>query len=258
MRRVRAPSGSACRRCRILHAVHNEQRSADDIRQHPRARLHDRENSLRRIRAARSLNARDPISSTRPRGWRARRERLATRRACELGATSAPLNSSRRPALLPQAYASTTPARAAARLAALEIADGRLQITANACPRAGHRCPKIGPSLLSPRHGFGTHENCAHHCGSDSGGPPAFRRSQDVPSVRRLRNQRDHGGHRAEHARVSAWQALPAALVAKQIDALAETCALPRSRPACWIREIVDTVAERIAHHRLTTYVLDP
>src|SRR5437660_3061842 len=58
---------------------------------------------------------------------------------------------------------------------------------------------------------------------------------------------------------VSAWQALPAALVAEQIDALAEDL-----RPAAiktgmlGSREIVDTVAERIAQHRLTTYVLDP
>jgi hydroxymethylpyrimidine/phosphomethylpyrimidine kinase len=58
---------------------------------------------------------------------------------------------------------------------------------------------------------------------------------------------------------VSAWLALPAALVAKQIDALAEDL-----RPAAiktgmlGSREIVEAVAERIAHHRLTTYVLDP
>jgi hydroxymethylpyrimidine/phosphomethylpyrimidine kinase len=58
---------------------------------------------------------------------------------------------------------------------------------------------------------------------------------------------------------VSAWQALPAALVAKQIDALAEDL-----RPAAiktgmlGSREIVETVAERISHHRFTTYVLDP
>src|SRR5437588_9033200 len=58
---------------------------------------------------------------------------------------------------------------------------------------------------------------------------------------------------------VSAWQALPAALVAEQIDALAEDL-----RPAAiktgmlGSREIVDTVAERIAQHRLTTYLLDP
>jgi hydroxymethylpyrimidine/phosphomethylpyrimidine kinase len=58
---------------------------------------------------------------------------------------------------------------------------------------------------------------------------------------------------------VSAWQALPAALVAKQIDALADDL-----RPAAiksgmlGSGEIVDTVAERIGHHRLTTYVLDP
>jgi len=58
---------------------------------------------------------------------------------------------------------------------------------------------------------------------------------------------------------VSAWLALPAALVAKQIDALAEDL-----RPAAiktgmlGSREIVETVAERIAYHRFTTYVLDP
>jgi len=58
---------------------------------------------------------------------------------------------------------------------------------------------------------------------------------------------------------VSAWQALPAALVAKQIDAVAEDL-----RPAAiktgmlGSRDIVETVVERIARHRLTTYVLDP
>ncbi len=58
---------------------------------------------------------------------------------------------------------------------------------------------------------------------------------------------------------VSAWLALPARLVAKQIDALAEDL-----RPAAiksgmlGSREIVETVAERISHHRLTTYVVDP
>ena len=58
---------------------------------------------------------------------------------------------------------------------------------------------------------------------------------------------------------VSAWQALPAVLVAQQIDAVVEDL-----RPAAiksgmlGSREIVEAVAERIAHHRLTTYVLDP
>jgi hydroxymethylpyrimidine/phosphomethylpyrimidine kinase len=58
---------------------------------------------------------------------------------------------------------------------------------------------------------------------------------------------------------VSAWQALPAALVARQIDALAEDL-----RPAAiksgmlGSREIVEAVAELIGRHRLTTYVLDP
>src|SRR5437773_2289941 len=57
---------------------------------------------------------------------------------------------------------------------------------------------------------------------------------------------------------VSAWQALPAALVAKQIDALAEDL-----RPAAiktgmlGSRDIVDTVAERIARHRFTHERID-
>lgn len=58
---------------------------------------------------------------------------------------------------------------------------------------------------------------------------------------------------------VLAWQALPPALVAQQIDALATDL-----RPAAiksgmlGSAAIVETVAERIARHRLTTYVLDP
>src|SRR5258708_32300719 len=58
---------------------------------------------------------------------------------------------------------------------------------------------------------------------------------------------------------VAAWHALPAALIAQQIDAVAEDL-----RPSAiksgmlGSREIVETVAERIGHHRLTTYVLDP
>src|SRR5947209_16265171 len=58
---------------------------------------------------------------------------------------------------------------------------------------------------------------------------------------------------------VLAWQALPAALVAQQIDALVADL-----RPAALKSgmlgspEIVETVARRIAEHRLTTYVVDP
>lgn len=58
---------------------------------------------------------------------------------------------------------------------------------------------------------------------------------------------------------VAAWEAVPPALVARQIDALADDL-----RPAALksgmlgAAEIVETVAERIAHHRLPNYVLDP
>ena len=58
---------------------------------------------------------------------------------------------------------------------------------------------------------------------------------------------------------VLAWRALPAALVARHIDAVATEL-----RPAAiksgmlGSAEIVETVAERIARHQLTAYVLDP
>lgn len=58
---------------------------------------------------------------------------------------------------------------------------------------------------------------------------------------------------------VSAWQALPAALVAQQIDALvADLRPTAIKTGMLGSPEIVETVAQRITAHRLTTYVLDP
>jgi hydroxymethylpyrimidine/phosphomethylpyrimidine kinase len=58
---------------------------------------------------------------------------------------------------------------------------------------------------------------------------------------------------------VTDWQAMPPGLVAKQIDALAADLR-PGALKSGMLGsgEIVETVAERIARHRLTTYVLDP
>jgi hydroxymethylpyrimidine/phosphomethylpyrimidine kinase len=58
---------------------------------------------------------------------------------------------------------------------------------------------------------------------------------------------------------VAAWEAVPAALVARQIDALAGD--LPPAALKTGMlgsAEIVHTVAERIARHQLPNYVLDP
>ena len=55
------------------------------------------------------------------------------------------------------------------------------------------------------------------------------------------------------------WQALPVALVARQIDALADD--LPPAAVKTGMlgsAPIVETVADRIAHHRFPNYVLDP
>lgn len=58
---------------------------------------------------------------------------------------------------------------------------------------------------------------------------------------------------------VRAWQALPAALVAAQIDALAEDLP-PRAVKSGMLgsAEVVDVVAAGIARHRFPNYVLDP
>jgi hydroxymethylpyrimidine/phosphomethylpyrimidine kinase len=58
---------------------------------------------------------------------------------------------------------------------------------------------------------------------------------------------------------VHAWQALPPALVARQIDAIADD--LPPGATKSGMlgsAEIVETVADRIAQRRLANYVLDP
>jgi len=58
---------------------------------------------------------------------------------------------------------------------------------------------------------------------------------------------------------VRAWQALPATLVAQQIDAVADDL-FPAAVKSGMLGagEIVETVAERIADRRLPNYVLDP
>ena len=58
---------------------------------------------------------------------------------------------------------------------------------------------------------------------------------------------------------VAAWEPVPAALVARQIEALAED--LPPAAIKSGMlgsAEVVQTVADRIARHRLPNYVLDP
>lgn len=58
---------------------------------------------------------------------------------------------------------------------------------------------------------------------------------------------------------VAAWQTLPPALVAQQIDALvADLKPAALKSGMLGSAEIVETVAQRITEHRLTAYVLDP
>ena len=129
---------------RILHAVHNQKRTVGHVVERPRARLHDREDALRRL-GARELRERarpdlfDRDGVTRQLGG----ERLAARGARELGSDERALElETGRERLLDQAHAfDHRQAAAAPRLAPLEIAHGRLQITGDACSRTGHGCP---------------------------------------------------------------------------------------------------------------------
>jgi hydroxymethylpyrimidine/phosphomethylpyrimidine kinase len=58
---------------------------------------------------------------------------------------------------------------------------------------------------------------------------------------------------------VAAWQALPGAFVAQQIDAVVgDLRPVGTKSGMLGSAEIVEHVAERIAHHKLTQYVLDP
>ncbi len=127
----------------ILNAVHNEQRPISDFRECPDARRDDGENALRCFRSGEiAKRARadflDCHRVTRQLG----RERLAARRAGELGRHERALEfepGGQR--LLHESHAfHDGQAPPAARLAPLEIANGRLQITSDARPRSGHGC----------------------------------------------------------------------------------------------------------------------
>src|SRR6185436_1452124 len=112
----------------------------------------------------------------------------------------------------------------AARLAPLEIAHGRLQITANACPRVCHRCPKdcvcrcIRQGAVSR-----TMKIALTIAGSDSGGGAGIQADLKTfhqfgvfgtSAVTAVTAQNTVG--------VAAWEAVPAALVARQIEMLAD------------------------------------
>src|SRR6266496_304079 len=239
----------------ILHAVDDEQRSARNIAQRPGPRLHDRQNALRRL-GTREVAER-ACADFLDRNRMARQlggQRLAARRPGQIRGHQGALElEARRQRFLDEPHAfHDGEAAAASRLTALKIAHGRLQITADVPSRAGHVCPKddLGPFMRI----------ALTIAGSDSGGAAGIQADLKTfhqfgvfgtSAITAVTAQNTLG--------VSAWQALPAALVAKQIDALAEDLR-PTAIKSGMLgsREIVETVAERIGHHRLTTYVLDP
>src|SRR5207245_11780978 len=143
-------------------------------------------------------------------------------------------------------------------LAALKIADRRLQVTGYGFPRAV--AAPCGSSICEgPLHGRYV-KIALTIAGSDSGGGAGIQADLKTfhqfgvfgtSVVTAVTAQNTVG--------VLAWQALPAELVTRQIDALADD--LPPAAVKSGMlgsAELVETVAAGIARRRLPSYVLDP
>src|SRR5881392_1268974 len=146
----------------------------------------------------------------------------------------------------------------AARLAPLEIADRRWQITGDGSPRAFPAA--AGPSICREAADGRYVKIALTIAGSDSGGGAGIQADLKTfhqfgvfgtSVITAVTAQNTAGVH--------AWQALPAELVTRQIDALADD--LPPAAVKSGMlgsAELVEVVAEGIARRRFPNYVLDP
>src|SRR5205823_48186 len=182
------------------------------------------------------------------------------RRARQVGSDQRALErQARGESLLHQSHAfDQREAAPAARLAPLEIADRRWQITGDGSPRV---CPAAaGPSICREAADGRYVKIALTIAGSDSGGGAGIQ--ADVKTfhqfgvfgtsvITAVTAQNTVG--------VLAWEPVSAALVTRQLDALAAD--LPPAAVKSGMlgsAALVDTVAAGIARHRLPNYVLDP
>src|SRR5437870_6454887 len=259
---------------RVLHRVDHQRGpgpapappAPGDVGERPRPRLDHRDDPLRRLgvgerreHARRGLLPRHGMPP--PLGD----ERRAARRPLGAGAADGSTEpQARREGVLDQSHAfHQREAAPAARLAALEISHGRLQITGHAHPQ---------PHRLSRTRRHGTRRAAARQprradvkialtiAGSDSGGGAGVQADLKTfhqfgvfgTSVITAVTAQNTVG-------VRAWEPLPATLVTQQLDALADDLP-PQAVKSGMLgsAELVAAVADGIARWRLRNYVLDP
>ena len=189
-----------------------------------------------------------------------RDERRAARRACKVGGDEGPFErNSGGERLLDEAYALDQGEPApAARLAALEITYRRLQITGDESPRAFSAAAEH--SICEEARDGRYVKIALTIAGSDSGGGAGIQADLKTfhqfgvfgTSVITAVTAQNTVG-------VLAWEPVPAELVTRQLDALADD--LPPAATKSGMlgsASLVEAVAEGIARRRLPNYVLDP
>src|SRR5437773_4910274 len=263
---------------RVLHAVDDQSRAAHpaerDVVGRPGARFDDRDDALRCFRVpACGAGARRALFHRHGVPLRLHHQLAAARRAGQVrGDQGATEGQARRERFLHEAHPFDQGEPApAARLAPLKIADRRLQITGNGSP-----------------HGFGpgSAPSICEEAALQSAPPARRRRAPDGARVKIALTiaGADSGGGAGIQADlktfhqfgvfgtsvitavtaqntvgVRAWQALPAELVTRQLDAVADD--LPPAAVKSGMLgsgQLVETVAAGIARRRLPSYVLDP
>src|SRR6184192_1437845 len=243
---------------RVLHPVDHQRhgtRPRCELGRRPATRLDHRDDALRRLRVGelRERAGADLLHRHRV-PLQLGHELHPPRRARQVGSDQGALERHTcRERLLHQSHALDQGELApAACLAALEIADRRWQITGDGSPH--------GPSICREAADGRYVKIALTIAGSDSGGGAGVQADLKTfhqfgvfgTSVITAVTAQNTVG-------VRAWQALPAALVTKQIDALADD--LPPAAVKSGMlasAELVETVAAGIAGRRLPNYVLDP
>ena len=253
---------------RVLHAVDDERHAPVADREligGPLAGLDDREDPLGRLRvsellerARRDLLYRDGVA------LELGTERAAPRRAVELGRDqgAAELEPGAERLLDEPHTLHDGEAATAARLAPLEIAQHRLQITGyedSLPPAAAGLSKRRRPLRVCQAQGRSV-RIALTIAGSDSGGGAGIQADLKTFHQFGVFGTTVLTAVTAQNTRgVQGWQAVPVDLVIRQLDAVAgDLPPLAMKTGMLASGEIVEAVAAGIVRHRLPNYVLDP
>src|SRR2546429_820439 len=248
----------------ILYAVDHQRhrpRGRREVARRPAPRLDDGDDTLRRFGVGQlSQDASADFLHSDGVPFELRDERRTARGACQLRGDQGPRErDAGGDRLFHEPYAlDQGEAAPAARLAALEITYRRLQITGDESPRA---FPAAAEHSICEEARDGRYVKIALTiAGSDSGGGAGIQADLKTfhqfgvfgtSVITAVTAQNTLG--------VRAWEPVPVALVARQLDALADD--LPPAAVKSGMlgsAALVDAVADGIARRRLPHYVLDP